>query len=176
MTQRLPDRVDPKGEISMRSRMIAMIAPAVAVAVTTVAAVVTTAAADAKTKPDPRSQVFAAESSFAYTMAARDLKAFGSYVAPDAVFFGHRGVMRGNAAVVEGWKALFEGPQAPFSWKPEVVEVLDSGKLAHSSGPVLDPDGKLIGTFNSVWRLEPDGRWRVVFDKGCSVCDTTRAE
>ncbi|HKW50180.1 MAG TPA: nuclear transport factor 2 family protein [Candidatus Eisenbacteria bacterium] len=132
--------------------------------------------ADAKTKPDPRGQVFAAESSFAATMAARDLKAFGSYVAPDAVFFGRRGVMRGHAAVVEGWKALFEGPKAPFSWRPEVVEVLDSGKLAHSSGPVMDPEGKLIGTFNSVWRLEADGRWRVVFDKGCSVCDSTHAE
>ena len=132
--------------------------------------------ADAKTRPDPRSQVFAAESTFAATMAARDLKAFGSYVAPDAVFFGRRGVMRGSAAVVEGWKKFFEGPKAPFSWKPEVVEVLDSGKLAHSSGPVKDPDGKLIGMFNSVWRLEPDGRWRVVFDKGCSVCDSTHAE
>jgi len=132
--------------------------------------------ADAKTKPDPRNQVFAAESSFAATMAARDLKAFGSYVAPDAVFFGRRGVMRGTAAVVEGWKPLFDGPKAPFSWWPEIVEVLDSGKLAHSSGPVLDPDGKLIGTFNSVWRLEPDGHWRVVFDKGCSVCDSTHAE
>ena len=132
--------------------------------------------ADARTKPDPRSQVFAAESTFAATMAARDLKAFGTYVAPDAVFFGRRGVMRGNAAVVEGWKPLFDGPKAPFSWRPEIVEVLDSGKLAHSSGPVMDPDGKLIGTFNSVWRLEPDGRWRVVFDKGCSVCDSTHAE
>jgi ketosteroid isomerase-like protein len=131
--------------------------------------------ADARTKPDPRSQVFAAESSFAATMAARDLKAFGSYVAADAVFFGRRGVMRGNAAVVDAWKSYFEGPKAPFSWRPEVVEVLDSGKLAHSSGPVTDPDGKLIGMFNSVWRLEPDGRWRVVFDKGCSVCDSTHA-
>ena len=132
--------------------------------------------ADARTKPDPRSQVFAAESTFAATMAARDLKAFGTYVAPDAVFFGRRGVMRGNAAVVDAWKPFFEGPKAPFSWRPEVVEVLDSGKLAHSSGPVMDPDGKLIGMFNSVWRLEPDGRWRVVFDKGCSVCDSTHAE
>jgi len=132
--------------------------------------------ADAKTKPDPRSQVFAAESSFAATMAARDLKEFASYVAPDAVFFGRRGVLRGKAAVVEAWKPFFDGPKGPFSWKPEVVEVLDSGNLAHSSGPVTGPDGKLIGMFNSVWRLEPDGRWRVVFDKGCSACDSTHAE
>lgn len=136
----------------------------------------TIVSADAKTKSDPRSQVFAAESAFAATMAARDLNAFGTYVATEAVFFGRRGVMRGRAAVVEGWKPLFEGPTAPFSWRPEVVEVLDSGKLAHSSGPVMNPDGKLVGMFNSVWRLEPDGRWRVIFDKGCPVCDSTRTQ
>jgi ketosteroid isomerase-like protein len=151
----------------MRSKIIAMIGLSVAL---------TIVSADAKTKPDPRGQVFAAESSFAATMAARDLKAFGSYVAADAVFFGRRGVMRGKAAVVEAWKPLFEGPKAPFSWRPEVVEVVNSGKLAHSSGPVIDPDGKVIGMFNSIWRLESDGHWRVVFDKGCPVCDSTRTQ
>jgi hypothetical protein len=60
---------------------------------------------------------------------------------------------------------------APFSWSPEVVDVLESGTLAHSSGPVRDAGGRRIGTFNSIWRREPDGRWRVVFDKGCPVCD-----
>ncbi|OGF13485.1 MAG: hypothetical protein A2W00_09345 [Candidatus Eisenbacteria bacterium RBG_16_71_46] len=120
--------------------------------------------------------VFEAESLFARTMADRDVKTFASFVAVDAVFFGGRGVLRGKAAIVEGWKPFFEGVEPPFSWKPEQVEVLDSGKLAHSSGPVLDPTGRRIATFNSVWRLERDGRWRVVFDKGCAVCDSLRAQ
>ena len=47
------------------------------------------------------------------------------------------------------------------------VEVLDSGTLALSTGPVLDPDGRRVGTFSSVWRREADGAWLVVFDKGC---------
>jgi len=132
--------------------------------------------ADAKTKPDRRGEVFAAESSFAATMAARDLKAFETFVATEAIFFGRRNVMHGKAEVVEGWKSLFLGPKAPFSWRPEVVEVLESGKLAHSSGPVMDQEGRLGGRFNSVWRLESDGRWRVVFDKGCPVCDSTRTQ
>jgi ketosteroid isomerase-like protein len=74
-------------------------------------------------------------------------------------------------AVVSGWKQFFEGEQAPFSWAPESVEVLDSGTLALSSGAVRDPAGTPVAAFNSVWRLEKDGRWRVVFDKGCPVCD-----
>jgi ketosteroid isomerase-like protein len=43
--------------------------------------------------------------------------------------------------------------------------------LALSSGPVRDASGRRVGTFNSVWRREGDGRWRVVFDKGCRVCE-----
>jgi ketosteroid isomerase-like protein len=115
-------------------------------------------------------QVRDAESAFAASMAARDVDAFASYVSEEAVFFGGTASLRGRDAVVAGWRRFFEGEPAPFSWSPEVVEVLDSGALAHSSGPVRSPDGKVVGTFNSIWRREGDGRWRVVFDKGCDVC------
>ena len=119
-------------------------------------------------------QVFAAESSFAATMAARDSVAFARFIAPDAVFFGEKAVLRGKPAVVERWSRFFTGSAAPFSWRPEQVEVLDSGTLALSTGPVHDPGGKRIGTFSSIWRREADGSWRVVFDKGCPVCDCER--
>jgi ketosteroid isomerase-like protein len=74
------------------------------------------------------------------------------------------------AAVSEGWKRFFAGAEAPFSWRPETVEVLPSGTLALSSGPVLDPSGAPAGVFTSIWRLEADGKWRVVFDRGCPPC------
>jgi ketosteroid isomerase-like protein len=119
-------------------------------------------------------QVFVAESSFAATMAQRDSVAFARFIAPDAIFFGEKAAQRGKSAVVEGWSRFFAGPDAPFSWRPEKVEVLDSGRLALSTGPVLDPEGHQIGTFNSIWRRESDGSWRVVFDKGCPVCNCER--
>jgi ketosteroid isomerase-like protein len=119
-------------------------------------------------------QVFAAESSFAATMASRDSIAFATFVAPEAIFFGEKSVLRGKSAVVDGWRALFVGPTPPFSWEPETVEVIASGTLAHSSGPVHDAAGRRIGTFNSIWRREPDGTWLVVFDKGCPVCNCER--
>lgn len=119
-------------------------------------------------------QVRAAETAFAATMAARDHAAFGTFIAPEAVFFGSRGPLRGAAAVTAAWARFFEGPQAPFSWRPETVEVLESGALALTSGPVFDPDGTLSGTFTTIWRREPDGRWRVVFDKGCPVCEAAK--
>jgi ketosteroid isomerase-like protein len=112
-------------------------------------------------------QVFVAESSFAASMAQRDLQAFASFVSSEAVFFGDTAIMRGKRAVIDGWRPFFEKPTAPFSWKPDVIEVLPSGNLAYSSGPVFDPSGKKAGNFSSVWRREPDGSWQVIFDRGC---------
>ena len=118
-----------------------------------------------------RQQVREAERSFASSMAVRDFKAFGDLVAEEAVFFGPQGAQRGKAAVLAAWKPYFNGPAAPFSWEPDVVEVLDSGALALSSGPVKDPNGKQTGVFNSIWRREPGGRWKVVFDRGSPACN-----
>lgn len=113
-------------------------------------------------------QVFAAESSFAATLANRDIEAFASFIAPEAVFFG-KNPIRGRDAVLAAWRSYFEGADAPFSWKPETVEVLPSGTLALTSGPVHDANGTLTNTFTTIWRLDPDGKWRVIFDKGCPI-------
>jgi ketosteroid isomerase-like protein len=125
----------------------------------------------AATNQELAEQVRAAEKAFAKTMADRDMKAFGTYVSSEAIFFGGKGPQRGRDTVVEAWKRFFEAPTAPFSWEPETVEVLDSGTLALSSGPVHNADGKLISNFSSIWRLEKGGKWRVIFDKGCPVCE-----
>src|ERR1044071_3434614 len=97
--------------------------------------------AHAETREQLTQQVRDAENAFAATMAARDHKAFATFIADDAVFFGKEAI-RGKAAVVESWKRLYEKPDAPFSWRSEDVQVLDSGKLAHSSGPVLNAKGE----------------------------------
>jgi ketosteroid isomerase-like protein len=122
--------------------------------------------------PDPK-RVADAERAFAATMAKRDAAAFASYISQEAIFMGSADaprVLRGRQAIVEGWKQYFDGPTAPFSWEPDIVEVLDSGMMALTSGPVHNPSGELVGRFNSIWRHEPDGRWRVLFDRGAPVC------
>lgn len=119
----------------------------------------------------PAAALRATEEAFAATMAERDHDAFVSFLAVEAVFFGRDGEIRGREAVAAAWKPLFEGADAPFSWRPESATVLDSGTLGLTSGPVLAPDGSRIGTFNSVWRREADGSWKVVFDRGCPDCE-----
>ena len=118
-------------------------------------------------------QVMATERAFAKTMADRDLKGFASFVAADTVFFSGPTPLRGKAAVVAFWQRFYEKPEAPFSWEPDQVEVLESGLLALSTGPVRDPEGRLFARFNSIWRREAPGVWRIVFDKGERVCPPT---
>ena len=111
-------------------------------------------------------QVWAAETAFAQTMRDRNLKAFGDFIADEAVFFAGTTVIRGRSKVIEGWAKYFSSPEAPFSWEPDQVEVLESGSLALSTGPVRDPTGKVVARFNTIWRLEAPNEWKVVFDKG----------
>jgi uncharacterized protein (TIGR02246 family) len=117
-----------------------------------------------------RERVRDTEVAFAKTMADRDHDAFASFLADEAIFLSGRTVLRGRDAVAQAWKPYFEAPDAPFSWAPETVEVLDSGTLAISTGPVFAPDGSRVGTFNSTWRQQKDGSWRIVFDNGCPPC------
>ena len=117
-----------------------------------------------------REQVMATERAFARTMADRDASKFSRFVSAEAVFFSADHPLHGKSAINAAWAKYFKEPSAPFSWEPSQVEVLDSGTLALSSGPVKDGSGKLIGTFTSIWRLEAPNTWRIVFDKGNDVC------
>jgi ketosteroid isomerase-like protein len=124
---------------------------------------------------DLQKQVADTERAFARTMSDRDFAAFTSFLSAETIFFSGPRALRGKQAVADAWKRFYEKPEAPFSWKPEQVEVLDSGTLASSSGPVYDPSGKQIATFSSIWRLEAPGIWRIIFDKGNDVCDCVKS-
>ena len=135
---------------------------AVAMALLTTGAAAQTVDLDALAR-----QVADTERAFARSMAERDHAAFVRHLSEQAVFFSGPGkVLQGKAAVAAGWKRFYEAKDAPFSWAPDHVVVLGDGTLAHSTGPVLDPAGKPIARFNSVWRLEAPDTWRIVFDKG----------
>jgi ketosteroid isomerase-like protein len=115
-------------------------------------------------------QVRATEIAFAKTLADRDVKAFRSMIAADVIWLADK-PLRGPDQVVSNWQKFFETPQPPFSWAPELVEVQDGGKLALSTGPVFNPAGKRVGTYTSIWRREPSGEWKIIFDRGCPACD-----
>lgn len=132
----------------------------------------TAASAERLSNAELARQVADTERAFAATMKNRDHAAFVSFLADETIFFNSdKSVLRGKDAVAKGWKPMYDAAEAPFSWEPDHVEVLDSGTLAHSSGPVYDKKGRVTARFNSIWRQEAPGKWRIVFDKGSPVCD-----
>ena len=121
---------------------------------------------------DAEAQVRCAEIAFSLAAEDRDAEAFRRHIDPDARFVGAE-VRRGPEDILDAWSVFFAQGGPRIAWRPRVVEVLDSGDYALSRGPFRlesrDPDGRTTvrwGTFNSVWRKAPDGRWRVVFDAG----------
>ncbi|MCP3961888.1 MAG: serine hydrolase [bacterium] len=120
---------------------------------------------------DLQSQVADVERAFAKTMADRDHEAFRSFLSKEAVFLSGKTARNGKEAVATHWKGFFTEPEAPFSWEPETVAVLDSGKLAISTGPVWNAAGKRTSTYTSIWRQEEPGAWRIIFDKGNKYCE-----
>jgi len=140
---------------------------------TTTAALTGSGPADAESTTDVAAlvaEVRATEVAFAKTMADRDHDRFVTFLAEEAIFIGGDGSLRGRAAIAAGWKRFYEGEDAPFSWEPTTVEVLASGTLAFSTGPVRAASGASLGSFNSIWRRQADGTWRIVFDRGCPPC------
>lgn len=122
-----------------------------------------------KAEVSAHDEVVATERAFARTMADRDFRAFGTFLSPEAIFFTGNTVEHGPEQIQAVWKPYFDAPTVPFSWVPDNVQVLPSGKLALSTGPVY-VEGKEVGRFNSIWRLEGPRTWRIVFDKGEAVC------
>ena len=117
------------------------------------------------------------EIAFSQAAEQRDAPRFASFIDADARFVGTN-VLRGPEQIAEGWRAFFTADGPAIKWRPQIVEVLSDGKLALSRGPyrvtVTDEDGiesERWGTFNSVWRRQQDGRWKVVFDAGSPAAE-----
>lgn len=112
------------------------------------------------------------EIGFSKAAERQDMEAFRSFIDADARFVGDS-VLRGVDDIAAAWSVFFSENGPFIKWRPRIVEVLENGRLALSRGPyrvkAKDAEGNLLeqwGTFNSIWRLHDDGRWRVVFDAG----------
>jgi ketosteroid isomerase-like protein len=98
--------------------------------------------------------------------------AFIHYAAEDAV------LMRNDQLIVGRLKLLEHFGNNPsrlrdekLSWKPDFVDVSDSGDLAYTYGhytyTYTDSVGESVeqtGVFHTVWKRQSDGSWRFVWD------------
>jgi len=121
---------------------------------------------------DTADDVRCREIGFSKSIESRDMDSFRSFLDDDARFVGDS-VRRGPDEITEGWRTYEPEDGPSLKWRPQIVEVLEDGKLALSRGPYKytqkNEEGEEVdywGTFNSIWRLQDDGSWKVVFDAG----------
>ena len=129
-------------------------------------------------------EVWMRERSFANTVASHDAAAFADHLVADTVFnAASPQPVRGRAAVVADWKEIIEGRELALRWHPQFVSIGADPDVAVSSGPawteIFDPSAKhryTISRFNSVWKRDADGEWRVLFDGGTPPKPAPREE
>ena len=127
-------------------------------------------ASDADT--DAKQAVRCAEIGFSESAESRNIAEFEAFIHPDARFIGQT-VLHGPESIVAAWAVFFQADGPAIRWRPEFVEVLESGELAMTRGPYrvtsVDANGAEKhewGIFNSVWKRSHDASWKVVFDAG----------
>lgn len=99
-------------------------------------------------------------------------KAFLAFAADDAVLMRNDSVIIGKSSIANYFNQKKSASnKANLVWKPDFVEVAASGDLGYTYGKytytTTDSTGNehiYTGVFHTVWRKQPDGRWRFVWD------------
>ncbi|WP_106794437.1 DUF4440 domain-containing protein [Aquimarina sp. Aq78] len=97
-------------------------------------------------------------------------KAFATYAAKDGVIKRNGKLVLGQEAIAT-WYQNDSKPNETLTWKPDYVDVSNSGDLAYTYGSyiftTIDSTGaskKKTGSFHTVWKRQDDGSWKFVWD------------
>lgn len=113
--------------------------------------------------------VVAAERAFAADGLALGIKqSFLKHSSSEAILFAPDPVKAHDL-----YGARPDKPNPPLVWWPVWAGLAASGDLGFTSGPATF-DGKPAGYYFTVWRRQPDGAWKWVYDGG-TASDTTGA-
>jgi ketosteroid isomerase-like protein len=99
-------------------------------------------------------------------------QSFTEFIAEDGILFRPRAVF--------GKKWMRENPLPPSTtrpflvWQPVFAGISRAGDLGYTTGPwqfkndIKDAKFSAFGNFMTVWKKQPDGKWRFVVDLGVS--------
>jgi ketosteroid isomerase-like protein len=97
--------------------------------------------------------------------------AFLHYASIDAVLFRQNKLIKGKKEIQKYFTDHPFPAEASLEWKPDFVEISESGDLAYTYGTYTfsgkDESGQLLtstGIFHTVWKKQPDGQWKYVWD------------
>jgi ketosteroid isomerase-like protein len=131
-------------------------------------------APDLKTSADA---IVKSDAQFAQSVAEKNREKFLSFIAEATTFNGGSpNELHGRDAVMKAWADFFAADGPTLSWTPLKGEVVGAGDVGYTTGRSVlrqkGADGKVTerrGQYITIWRKQPDGAWKVVFDTGSSL-------
>lgn len=122
---------------------------------------------------EPITAMVGTERAFSRMSAEKGIReAFTEFIAADGILFRPRAVL--------GKKWMQEHPLPASTtrpllvWQPIFAGMSRAGDLGYTTGPwqlkndIKDAKFSAFGTFMTVWKKQPDGKWRFVVDLGVS--------
>jgi uncharacterized protein (TIGR02246 family) len=113
-----------------------------------------------------------ADAAWSKAAAARDVEGTLSFHADDGSELPpNRPIVTGKEALRAYWLHALSAPGITISWRATNVEVARSGDLGYAVGiaevSTKDTKGKPVtgrGKYMTVWKKQPDGKWKAVAD------------
>jgi ketosteroid isomerase-like protein len=128
-------------------------------------------AIDTSLQEKSKKEILQTEKEFDAMVAAKGLaEAFSYYAADNGVVKRKESLCIGKDNIrknYESWKYK----EVSLRWSPDFVDASLSGDLGYTYGKYTfsakDTSGKIIedkGYFHTVWKKQPDGKWKFVWD------------
>jgi ketosteroid isomerase-like protein len=118
-----------------------------------------------------RREIYNTEKAFEKMVAEKGLaEAFSYYVADSGIVSRRDSLLQGRDAIHKFYEGRSD-PTVSLKWTPDFIDVSSSCDLGYTYGKytysVTDSAGKVTesrGYFHTVWKKQPDGNWRFVWD------------
>jgi ketosteroid isomerase-like protein len=119
-----------------------------------------------------KNEIIKTEQAF-YLMAEKEgiSKAFLTYASKDAVLMRNDKLIKGKNAMHSYFENLKNTKDVTLKWKPNFVDVSKSGDLGYTYGNYVysykNNEGEISktnGVFHTVWKRQPNGDWKFVWD------------
>jgi ketosteroid isomerase-like protein len=122
-------------------------------------------------------QIIKADADFAQSVADKNHDRFLSFLADITTFSGGTpDELHGKDAVWTAWADFFAPDGPSLTWTPTKGEVIGAGDIGYTTGASVfrarRADGTVSdrrGQYLTVWKKQPDGTWRVIFDTGSTL-------
>jgi ketosteroid isomerase-like protein len=111
--------------------------------------------------------LMAADEEFCRDFTARGVEGWLAHFADDAVVFSADGpITRDRKALEAHYRKLFAG-KVPLTWKPLGGEIAASGDLGFTYGTwLISGETPRTGKYQTIWKKQRDGSWKIVADIG----------